>query len=1079
MDSGRPLDPSEILADALALPADQRAAFLDRACGGDLPLRAEIESLLAVNGPAKAFFERPLVMSLSGMATDAGSPGGASAPPDGWSGRTIGAWRLLERIATGGMGTVYRGERTDREFEKKVAVKLIRSGLDSEEVLVRFRLERQLLADLEHPNIGRLLDGGSTPEGLPYLVMEFVDGHPLDRYCDDQKLGVAARLQLFLTVCGAVEHAHQHLVIHRDLKPANIMVDRAGNVKLLDFGIAKVIGSDEAGNDLTVTTARRLTPRYASPEQVAGDRLSTATDIYSLGVILYELLAGRSPYPSARTPFEAEQAVQTATLVRPSQALQSDIPRTGEAAARRGTTAGKLGQQLAGDLDTIVMRALARDPHRRYPTVQALAADIRRHLTGLPVQARPDTLLYRLSRFTRRNRGLTAGVVASFVTLIGALVLTTSAYHESDRNRRKAEWLAYQNSLAAAESSIRSNQVGEAARQLATAPEAFRGWEWHHLDGRLDRSRRNWRAHAAGITRLSYLDGGRRILTASVDKTVRLWSADGDSLATLGPFDSEVESAALVKSTGEIVIGLGDGTVLLVNEANTGPPTRLGQGGSWARVDVSPDGSTIAAGYFDGQVQLWDAPTRRLEAEWKAGEKLLIPAFAPTGRTLATVSSDGRIRFWSPDGRTERTEIAAHSRRIYSVAWSHDGERLASGSMDQTVMVWKAHGDAPPGIFREHHGTITGLDFLDDGSSVLSAGADGRLLTWNPDNGGVEAELRGHTSDVSAVAVSPDGRTLASGDWAGFVRLWDRHVDDVTTLVPHQNRFLVPRIIDIRFDDAGTRLVGLTNNDDCLEWNIATRGLRKRLLKGARQAAFDSPTTILVTTSNGELVQLDTTTLDTLGTVAAHRPSEDLVLAVAAESRWIATGGPDSLVRIWSLPELKPVAVLEAGFSIRAMAASRTGGQLVAGGDGGHLVLWDARTWTPERRMEAGPSSVSQVAFYPDGGRFLTGSEDGSIRRWSVNGQSAGTPVATSPSRPYCMAISPDGRRLAIGGVDQFVRLSDLETGRELLTLHGHTGRVAGLAWSSDGRMLASAGYDGTVRLWDGPVMTSRIDQLP
>ncbi|TPW10806.1 MAG: pknD, partial [bacterium] len=832
MDSGRPLDPSEILADALALPADQRAAFLDRACGGDLPLRAEIESLLAVNGPAKAFFERPLVMSLSGMATDAGSPGGASAPPDGWSGRTIGAWRLLERIATGGMGTVYRGERTDREFEKKVAVKLIRSGLDSEEVLVRFRLERQLLADLEHPNIGRLLDGGSTPEGLPYLVMEFVDGHPLDRYCDDQKLGVAARLQLFLTVCGAVEHAHQHLVIHRDLKPANIMVDRAGNVKLLDFGIAKVIGSDEAGNDLTVTTARRLTPRYASPEQVAGDRLSTATDIYSLGVILYELLAGRSPYPSARTPFEAEQAVQTATLVRPSQALQSDIPRTGEAATGSATGRGPGHHRHAG---TRARSAPAipdgAGPGRRHPPTpdRAASAGATGHPPLSPVafhaaEPRPDGG----RRGQLRHADRRAGPDHVRVPRVGS--------------KSPEGGVAGLPELAGGRRVVHPLEPGRRGG-------AATGRGWHHLDGRLDRSRRNWRAHAAGITRLSYLDGGRRILTASVDKTVRLWSADGDSLATLGPFDSEVESAALVKSTGEIVIGLGDGTVLLVNEANTGPPTRLGQGGSWARVDVSPDGSTIAAGYFDGQVQLWDAPTRRLEAEWKAGEKLLIPAFAPTGRTLATVSSDGRIRFWSPDGRTERTEIAAHSRRIYSVAWSHDGERLASGSMDQTVMVWKAHGDAPPGIFREHHGTITGLDFLDDGSSVLSAGADGRLLTWNPDNGGVEAELRGHTSDVSAVAVSPDGRTLASGDWAGFVRLWDRHVDDVTTLVPHQNRFLVPRIIDIRFDDAGTRLVGLTNNDDCLEWNIATRGLRKRLLKGARQAAFDSPTTILVTTS--------------------------------------------------------------------------------------------------------------------------------------------------------------------------------------------------------------------------------------
>lgn len=1062
MQSGRPRDPSEILADALMLSTDQRGAFLDRACGEDAVLRAEIDSLLAINGPAKAFFERPLV---------AMTPDAATAPVDTWPGRTIGSWRLLERIATGGMGTVYLGERTDHEFEKKVAVKLVRSGLDSEEVMVRFRRERQLLANLEHPNIGRLLDGGSTPEGLPYLVMEFVDGHPLDRYCDDQHLGLEARLKLFLTVCGAVEHAHQHLVIHRDLKPANIMVDRAGSVKLLDFGIAKVIGSDEAESDLTATTSRRLTPRYASPEQVAGDRLSTATDIYSLGVILYELLAGRSPYPTARTPIETEQAVRAATLARPSQSLLSDSSLAAAASNRRGTTPGKLRQRLAGDLDTIVMRALARDPLRRYPTVQALAADIRRHLTGLPVLARPDTLVYRLSRFTRRNRGLTAGVVATFVTLVGALILVTAAYNESDRNRLEAEWLAYQNSLAAAESSIRSNQISEAARQLATAPDGLRGWEWHHLKGRLDRSRFAWRAHAGGITRLVYDHDGRRLLSASVDKTVRLWSSEGDSLAMYGPFDSEVESAEIVPLTGEIVIGLGDGSVLLAPGTSSAAPIELGRGASWARVDASKDGSKIVAGFFDGTVQIWNARTRHREATWKAGENLLIPAFAPSGERLATVSSDGRIRFWHPDGRPERPEIAAHDRRIYSVAWSPDGEKLATGSMDQTVLVWKAGSGTPAGTFREHRGTITGLDFLDGGSSVLSSGADGRLLIWDAESGNVEAELQGHTSDVSAVAGSPDGRTMATADWSGVIRLWDRSTTDVASLTTHRNRFLVPKIIDVQFDDDGTRVVGITNDNDCLQWDIKPGRLRKCRLEGALHAAYGSSTTILVTSSVGDLALLDATTLDSIRTITAHRSSE-VVLTVEGNSGRIATGGLDSLVKIWSMPELSPIAVIHAGCPIRALAFSPDHLRLVATGDGGQIQIWNTRTWALESTRQAGPSAVLQVAFHPDGSRFITGSEDGSILRWSVDGRSGGTQVMKSHSLPYFLVVSPDGRRLAIGAADQFVRICELETGRELLALRGHTGGVAALAWSPDGHWLASAAHDGTVRLWDGPATT-------
>jgi WD40 repeat protein/tRNA A-37 threonylcarbamoyl transferase component Bud32 len=1054
-------DPADLLADALALPPADRAAFLERACAGNPALRAEVESLLAHRDGARRFFETPLVAGIP--AIDAAD---APQPKDAWAGRTVGPWRLLERVATGGMGAIYLGERVDREFEKKVAVKLIRTGLDSEEVLTRFRRERQVLADLEHANIGRLLDGGSTPEGEPYLVMEFVDGRPLDRDCDERGLGVAARLDLFLTVCAAVQYAHQHLVIHRDLKPANILVDRDGTVKLLDFGIAQVIGAGELQPDLTMTTSRRLTPRYASPEQMAGHRVTTTTDVYSLGVVLYELLSGASPYGSARTAFEVERAVLTESIPRPSRALPPGSADAHAAARNRGVTPRRLAGTLSGDLDTIVLRALARDPARRYATVQDLAADIRRHRTGLPVQARADTPGYRLSRFANRNRGLTGGIAAAFVTLIGALVLVTAAYRESDRTRREAERLAYQNSLAAAESSLRSNQVGEASRQLATAPEALRGWEWRHLAARLDRSRARWRAHAGGITRLLYLDDGERLLSASVDSTVRIWSTSGEALALLGPFDSEVESAALDARRERVVVGLGDGTVHVAPLSGTGPPRLLGKGGDWARVDVSADGSLIVAGFFDGTVQVWDAETGRRTAAFRGGEKLLLPAFDPTGTRIATGSSDGRLGFWRADGARDRGDLAAHGRRVYALAWSPDGARLASGSMDRTVFVWNAATSAST-IFREHRGTITDLDFLDGGASLLSAGADGRLLIWNAEDGEVEAELRGHAADVSAVAVAPDGRSMASADWSGEIRVWDRSSEDVTTLTAGPNRFLVPRVIDIRFDAAGERLLGVSNDGDCLLWGPRTRRAAAWRVTGIGQAVHGAAGTLVVTTRGGALRRLDGVTGTVVRSIDAHdTPDEAPVLLASPE--WVVTGGGDSTIRVWSAGELAPVATIDAGFAVRALALDAGAKRLAAAGSRGGLRTWNTGSWALAESFDAGAAALQWVAFHPRTGHLLTGDGEGELRTWPPGAASPGVLLARSPARPYCAALSPDGRRLALGAGDQLVRLFDVDTGRELVALHGHTARVAALAWSPDGGRLASAAHDGTVRVWDG-----------
>ncbi|HVS18728.1 MAG TPA: serine/threonine-protein kinase, partial [Planctomycetota bacterium] len=393
-----------LLERTLDVASDEREAFVAREAGSDAALRAEVEALLA---------------SEDGVALEA---------PEGWPRRVepeaapqrAGPWRLLRRIGAGGMGEVFLGVRADGQFKRRVAVKLIKLGMDTEEVLRRFEREREVLAALDHPGIARLLDGGVGSDGRPYLVLEFVEGEPLDRWCDHQRLSVRERVELFAEVCDAVEVAHRSQVVHRDLKPGNVLVDAEGRPKLLDFGIAKVLSGDRgpATVDLTDTPLRLLTPSYASPEQVRGGSVTPASDVYSLGAMLYELLSGRRALElQALSPLEIERTVCEREPVRPSQALTEEAAAD-DIAARRGTSPRGLRRELEGDLDTIVLEALRKEPRRRYPSAAELAADLRRHLDGRPVRARPDTLRYRASKFVRRNAlavGSTALVLAALV----------------------------------------------------------------------------------------------------------------------------------------------------------------------------------------------------------------------------------------------------------------------------------------------------------------------------------------------------------------------------------------------------------------------------------------------------------------------------------------------------------------------------------------------------------------------------------------------------------------------------------------------------------------------------------------
>ncbi len=401
----------DVFSAASVLSEPQRTRYLDEACADDEQLRAEVASLLDVHNQGDAVIDRPAASYVRSAALLAGS--------DPRIGQRIGAYEIVALIGHGGMGEVYRARRVDAEYDKEVAIKLVPAGYQRDFVLQRLRAERQILANLEHPDIARLIDGGATDDGLPYLVMELVEGEPLDRYCEQRSLGVRERLQLFRDVCGAVSYAHQRLVVHRDLKPSNILVTPDGRVKLLDFGIAKLLqpSATEPGTAPTITVMQALTPGFASPEQILGDVITTASDVYSLGVVLYLLLTGRSPY---RTSLDsAHDAIR--------EVCQTDPQPPGTLVA------------LDRDLDAITMRALRKEPDKRYRSVDLFSEDIRRHLDGLPVMARGDQFSYRATKFLRRHKLEIAAAGILAVTLLGGVLASLREARIAEQQRVLAE----------------------------------------------------------------------------------------------------------------------------------------------------------------------------------------------------------------------------------------------------------------------------------------------------------------------------------------------------------------------------------------------------------------------------------------------------------------------------------------------------------------------------------------------------------------------------------------------------------------------------------------------------------------
>jgi serine/threonine protein kinase/Tol biopolymer transport system component len=494
MDSERWQNVERLYHATLECEESQRDAFLTSACGSDESLRREVESLISYGNRTGKFIEgSALEIVAPALASEEVPEKDLVSDERRIIGKRISQYRVVEHLGTGGMGEVYRAVRADDQFQKQVAIKLLRAGEASVFVTGRFKNERQILASFNHPNIARLLDGGATDEGAPYFVMELVEGQPIDKYCDSHKLGIPARLQLFLQVCSALQYSHQHQIIHRDIKPTNILVTADAVPKLLDFGIAKVLDSGVllrlAGVvglvGQTQTTFRAFTPEYASPEQIKGDPITIASDVYSLGVLLYELLTGHRPYRfKTRTPSEIEHAICDEEPLKPSSVVTRAEERTladgtitsitpEEISSARDSDPKQMHNRLLGDLDAIMMMALRKEPHRRYASVHDFSEDIGRHLEGLPITARPSTIGYRGAKYIHRHLELVVGAFV-FLVLLGGLTLVRRREVRKSGPGRQEEVIRRQLTANAPGNQVISAAISRDGKYLAYSDKAWK-----------------------------------------------------------------------------------------------------------------------------------------------------------------------------------------------------------------------------------------------------------------------------------------------------------------------------------------------------------------------------------------------------------------------------------------------------------------------------------------------------------------------------------------------------------------------------------------------------------------------------
>ena len=1118
---------SQIFANALkyAAPAD-RAAYLDEACAGNPDLRSAVEGLLRADAAAGPdFLERRAVAvgGATGPATSEGTP-----PPPGGAGLVLaGRYKLLEEIGEGGMGTVWMAQQTE-PVKRLVAVKLIKPGMDSRSVLARFEAERQALALMDHPNIAKVHDAGTGPDGRPFFVMELVKGVPITAYCDDHHLTPRQRLELIVPVCHAIQHAHQKGVIHRDLKPSNVLValyDDRPVPKVIDFGVAKATGQQLTEQTLHTGFGGVVgTVEYMSPEQASFNQLDvdTRSDIYSLGVLLYELLTGSPPFTSRELGkaglLEMLRVIREQEPSKPSTKLSTaeGLPTL---AANRGTRPAKLTKLVRGELDWIVMKALEKNRSRRYETANALARDLQRYLADEVVEARPPSAGYRLRKFARRNkRGvLTASVVAVAVAALvaGTLLLQQEQARTAEARAQAATDLAaveaearsrletqlYFQRIALADREWSANNLSRMEALLDQCPSDLRGWEWHYLK-RLRYSNRTPLRHESAVISVAFSRDGRRLATGTQAGVVTVWQAKtGQELRKWEAHQENVTGVELSPDGRYLATGSRDRTVKVwdlekVLQGEVQAPLLQFQHTSlvWS-VSFSPDGQRLASAAGNaadekGEVKVWDLTTGQ-EALTLSGFTWAVycAQFSPDGRRLATASGE-LVQLW--DAQTGREQLTCRDPdgNLHVVSFSPDGRRLAAvgghiaAHPDREIKVWDAQTGQEVLSLRGHVGGLRNVAFSPDGRRLASTGLDQTVKLWDAATGQEVLTLRGHLDNVFSLAFSPDGHQLASGSTDKTLRIWDATPVEgepgpgYLTLRGHSGA-----VTDVAFHPTDGRSLASAGTDGtvrvwdawsgkelyALEGSPSSMGQRVAYSPDGRRLAAVSPGTYPGRMDRPVRVWDTTTSKETHG-FRGHAAG-DLCLAFSPDSRHLASAGFDHTVRVWEATTGKEVqAFKDHSWPIHGVAFRPPDGRHLASGCADSTVrVWDWTTGEEPRVLEPGHAArIASVAFSRDGELLASGSGDRTVKVWDARTWKLLHDLHDPTGAVQCVTFGRDRRRLAWGSTDSTVKVWD-GPGTEPYVLRGHTSWVMGLAFSPDGKWIASASLDGTVKIWKAP----------